>query len=267
MPLKLKTVEVNGSTYAEVKDGKPVFLDDANKEVAFDAEHSVTTISRLNGEAKSHREGKEAAEAKLKAFEGIKDPAAALKAIETVGNLEAGKLVEAGKVEEMKAGIIKAEQDKWAGEKKSYEDKVADLTANLGKSETAYFTEKVGGAFARSGFIKDKTILPPEVAQATFGSRFKIEDGKIVGLDLNGQPIYSKSKAGATADFEEAIEVMIDSHASRDALLKGTGSGSGSQGGNGGGNSGKSMSRSEFDKLDPMTRATKMREGFTLTDG
>ena len=94
--MKLKTIEIDGVTYAAVQDGKPVFTDEAGKDVAFDAPGTIGTISRLNGEAKSHREGKEAAERALKAFEGIADPAAALKALETVGSLDQKKLIDAG---------------------------------------------------------------------------------------------------------------------------------------------------------------------------
>ena len=82
--MKLKTLEVDGKTYAEVQDGKPVYVEDDGKEVAFDAPGTRNTISRLNAEAKSHREAKEAAEKALKGFEGIEDPAAAIKALETV---------------------------------------------------------------------------------------------------------------------------------------------------------------------------------------
>jgi hypothetical protein len=40
MPLKLKTIDKDGATYAEVKDGKPIFIGDDNKELPFDAEQS-----------------------------------------------------------------------------------------------------------------------------------------------------------------------------------------------------------------------------------
>jgi hypothetical protein len=43
---------------------------DDGKEVAFDAPATVAKIGQLNGEAKGHRERAEAAESKLKAFEG-----------------------------------------------------------------------------------------------------------------------------------------------------------------------------------------------------
>lgn len=265
--MKLKTQELNGTVYAVVQDGKPVFVGDDGKEVAFDVVHTLGTISRLNGEAKSHREAKEAAEAKLKGFEGIEDPAAALKALETVKNLEDGQLVTAGKVEEIKNAAKKAAEEQVAAATKKLNADLEALSAERDKVKQDFFNEKVGGAFARSKFIAEKTAVPPDMLQAMFGGRFKIENGKIVGQALDGQPIYSRTKGGELAEFEEAIEILIDGYPNRDAVLKGTGSGSGARNGNGGGGNGKTMTRGEFDKLDPVSKATKMREpGFALTD-
>lgn len=86
--MKLKLDE-NG--HVVVSDGKPVYINDEGKEIAFDVAGTVATISRLNGEAKSHRERAETAEGALKAFEGIQDPKAALQALETIKNLDAKK--------------------------------------------------------------------------------------------------------------------------------------------------------------------------------
>lgn len=74
--MKLKLDE-NGN--AVLQDGKPVYVHDDGKEVAFDAPGTVATITRLNSEAKGHRERAENAEKAVKAFEGIDDPAAAKK--------------------------------------------------------------------------------------------------------------------------------------------------------------------------------------------
>ena len=76
--MKLKLDE-NG--HVVVSDGKPVYINDEGKEIAFDVAGTVATISRLNGEAKSHRERAETAEGALKAFEGIQDPKAALQSL------------------------------------------------------------------------------------------------------------------------------------------------------------------------------------------
>ena len=80
--MKLKLDE-NG--HVAVSDGKPVYVHDDGKEIPFDAPAAMQKISGLNAEAKQyreakgtqHREAKEAAEAKLKAFDGIEDAAAA----------------------------------------------------------------------------------------------------------------------------------------------------------------------------------------------
>lgn len=87
--MKLKTVEVNGKSYAEVdSSGLPVYVHDDGGEVGFDAVQAVGKISSLNGEAKSHREAKEAAEASLAKFAKIGDPAKALEALEMMTKID-----------------------------------------------------------------------------------------------------------------------------------------------------------------------------------
>ena len=81
--MKLKLDE-NG--HVAVSDGKPVYVHDDGKEILFDAPATMQKISGLNAEVKQHREAKGTAEAKLKAFDGIEDAAAALKAGERVSD-------------------------------------------------------------------------------------------------------------------------------------------------------------------------------------
>ena len=102
--MKLK---IDEQGHAVLQDGKPVYVHDDGKEVPFDAEQAVTKIASLNAEAKQHREAKEAAEAKLKAFDGV-DVDKAKQALETVANLDAKKLIDAGEVEKVKAEMAKA---------------------------------------------------------------------------------------------------------------------------------------------------------------
>jgi len=264
--MKLKTLEVDGKTYAEVQDGKPVYLADDGKTIAFDAPTTVATISRLNGEAKSHREAKEAAEAKLKAFDGITDAEAARKALEITANLDSGQLVAAGKVDEIKAAAKKAAEDQVANAVKAANERVKELETNYNKIQSDLYGEKVGGAFSRSKFIADKVAVPSDLVQAMFGQRFKVEDGKIVGYDAAGNKLFSRSKPGEIADFDESLEMLVDSYANRDAILKGTGnSGSGTRESNGTGG-GKSMSRTAFEALDPGGKAKAMADKVALVD-
>lgn len=251
--MKLK---LDADGHAVVTDGKPVFVHDDGKEVPFDAPATVATITRLNSEAKGHREAKEAAESQLKAFAGISDPEAALRALTTVRNLDDKKLVDAGEVEKVKQEAIKAIRAE-------YDPVVKERDTLKGE----LYGEKIGGSFARSKFIADKVAIPSDLVQARFGQNFEIKDGKIVAKDQAGNAIYSRSKPGEIADFEEAIELLVDAYPQKDAILKGTGSsGSGARGSNGTTGGAKTMPRSQFEALDPTSRAAKMKEGFTLTE-
>lgn len=248
--MKLKTVEVEGKTYAEVQDGKPVFVGDDGKEVAFDAPATVSTISRLNGEAKSHREAKEAAEKALKGFEGIEDPAAAKKALETVANLDSKKLIDAGEVEKVKAEISKA-----------FQEKLEASDAKSAKLEEQLYGEKIGGSFARSKFIAEKLAVPADMVQATFGKNLKIEDGKVVAYDAHGNKIFSRARPGEIADFDEALETLVEQYPHKEHILKSSGANGGGAGGGGGGGGGqKTMSRAQFEALDPAARLTAIKD-------
>lgn len=74
-----------------------------------------------------------------------------------------------------------------------------------------------------------------EIAQALFGNRLKVEDGKVVAYDANGAKIYSRARPGELADPDEAIEILVESHPHKAHLVKGSGaSGGGAANGSGG---------------------------------
>ena len=219
--MKLKLDE-NGN--AVLQDGKPVYVHEDGKEVAFDAPGTVATITRLNSEAKGHRERAENAEKAVKAFEGIDDPAAAKKALATVANLDAKTLVDAGEIEKVKAEISKA-----------FQLQLDEVTGKAQTFEQQLYAEKIGGSFSRSKFIADKLAGPADMVQATFGQNLKVEDGKVVAYDAQGQKIFSRARPGELADFDEAIETLVSQYPHRDHILKSSGAnGGGAQ--NGGGN-------------------------------
>lgn len=224
--MKLKTVTIEGKTYAEVNEqGLPLYIHDDGKEVAHDAPQTVATISRLNGEAKTNRERYEKAESALKTFEGIEDPAAAKKALETLKNFDDKKLVDAGEVEKIKLEAIKA-----------VEEKYAPIVQERDAVQQQLHKELIGGGFARSKFIQENIAVPVDMIQATFGQSFKIEEGKVVAYGTDGQKIYSRTRPGEVADFDEALETLVGGYQYKDHILKGgQGSGGGFQGGGQGG--------------------------------
>lgn len=252
--MKLK---LDADGHVVVVDGKPVYVHDDGKELPFDAPQAMQTISARNAEAKSHREAKEAAETRLKAFEGIEDPKAAREALDKLKNIDAGKLQDGAAVERRIAEAIKA-----------VEDKYAPVTAERDSLKGELYSEKIGGSFVRSKFIAEKVAIPPDFLKAQFAGNFKIEGGKIVPYDSAGNQLFSRANPGQVADFEEAIEILITSHPQRDAILKSTGGGSGAPvngGGKGGG--AKTITRAEFNKLAPAAQAAKVTtEGFAVVD-
>ena len=235
--MKLK-LDANGNVV--VQDGKPVYVHDDGKEVPFDAVAAVQKIQGLNGEAKSHREAKEAAEAKLQAFAGIDDPAAATKAIELMKNVDEGKLVAAGKVEEIKLAAKKAAEEQVAAANKAHADELARTKTELDAITGNLYSEMIGGSFNRSKLISEKFAIPVDLVQARFGQAFKVEAGKIVAYDGAGNKIFSRARPGDVADFDEALETLVDQYPYKDQILKGSGaSGGGAQQPNGGGGSQK----------------------------
>lgn len=219
--MKLKLDE---SGNVVVQDGKPVYVYDDGKEVAYDVPAAVSKITSLNAEAKQHREAKEAAENKLKAFEGIENAEEARKALETVKNLDDKKLIDAGEVEQVKAEIVK-----------QYEVKLSEKDAEITKAQSALHQEVIGGSFARSTFIAEKLSIPVDMVQAYFGKHFSYENGKVVAKDALGNQIFSRKSPGEPADFDEAIEQIVSAYPQKDHILKGGNSGGGSGSGTGDG--------------------------------
>jgi hypothetical protein len=231
--MKLK-LDANGNVV--VQDGKPVYVHDDGKEVPFDAPAAVSKIQGLNGEARAHRQAKEDAEQKLQAFAGIEDAAGALHAIELMKNVDEGKLVAAGKVEEIKTAAKKAAEEQVAAAARTHADELARARTDNEKLTGELYAEKIGGGFTRSKLIADKFAIPGDMVQARFGSAFKVEEGKIVAYDNAGNKIFSRSRPGELADFDEALETLVDAYPYKDQILKGSGASGGGaqQNGNGG---------------------------------
>lgn len=255
--MKLKLDEQG---HAVLVDGKPVYVYDDNREIPFDAPGTVATITRLNGEAKSHREAKEKLEGIVKGFEGL-DAEAARKALETVANLDSKSLVAAGEVEKIKAEAHKAYEEQIKAVKAQYEPVIAERDAIHAK----LIDQTVGNAFSGSKFIADKLVVPAPMVKATFGAAFKVENDTLVGYDPSGNKIFSRERPGEVAGFDEALGLLVEASPYRDSILKGSGAhGSGAPGG--GNVFGKSLNRAAFDALPPTKQMEHVKSGGSVTD-
>ena len=238
-----------------LQDGNPVWVDDAGKEMSVQG----NTISRLNGEAKTHREGKEAAEAKLKTWDGLEATDVRAK-LATFKDVDLTKMVNAGKLDE-----VRAEVTRQAAEKVTAAERERDT---LRSKHDGMLTQ---AAFQGSKFVQERVAIPVEMVQGTFGRHFKIEDEKLVPYDHLGAKLLSKKRMGEYADFDEAIEMFVEAYPHKDAILKAPNAkGSGNDGGGGLKPGSKFVKRADFDALSPMQRAEaagKMGKGeLTIVD-
>ena len=239
-------------------DDGTLAIDDSNNPVRLDSdgkEHSMSddaldttlqNLSKANSEAADRKRKLRAAEEQLKHLDGIEDPEQffkdAHKALDTVENLDAKKLVDAGEVENLKKSISD-----------SYEKKLAKMQEAMDAKDTELYTEKVSSRFAKSPVL-EKTVLPPDVAEAYFGRHFKIEEGNVVGY-IGDEKIYSQKNPGSYATFDEALSTIIDKYPMKDKIMKAEPGGSGTPPGSG---SAQSM---DWRKLSPTERLNAAREG------
>lgn len=242
--------KMDGDKLALDSDGNPIFVGTDGREMSVKGD----TITGLQGEAKRHRLDKEAAETKLAKFDGITDVDAAKKAIETVGRLDAKTLIDAGKVDEVKAQITQ-----------QFQEQLTERDNALAKANSTLDTMRIDNAFQASEFMRERVAVPSEMLRATFQDRFKVEEGKVVAYGADGNPISSKKHIGENASFDEALELIIDNYKHKDSILKAAdASGSGSGGGGGARGRGRTLNRTQFEALDLVQKeefAIKMGTG------
>lgn len=215
MAMKLK-VDENGTTV--LQEGKPVYVYDDGKEISVDAEQLFAKIAELNNESKRHRlKARELEEKYAKVADLDLDELFRLKSeIDTLGGLENIRKGAKVNIDEVKAEIQKA-----------YEAKLSAKDQELQSKDAHIYKLEVSNRFKSSQFINEKLILPPDIAEATFGNSFKIEDGQVVAY-LGGNKIYSRERPGEPASFDEALQVIVDAYPMKDRILRSSGaSGSG----------------------------------------
>ena len=206
-----------------------------------DEEHKVT-----DEEAKLLKEVMDK-KSKIKEQEAkIAELSKTVEAIQSLGGVEElSKLVQQRKDAETKAMEEKGEWDKLKAQMleahKQSEDglrkQIEELTAKLGGERAKINALTVGSAFANSSYLKDKTILPSQKAQAIYGDYFDIgEDGRLTAFDkprgAAGRTMLVDGE-GNGLEFEKAIEKIINLDPDHDSLLRSAskqGSNSGSLG-------------------------------------
>lgn len=94
----------------------------------------------------------------------------------------------------------------------------------------------VRAAFAGSGFLREQTVLPPEIAYSHFGRNFEVQE--VNGeLQVKGRGADGKALGGSV---DEALRALVEQSPHRELLLKAGPAGGGRAPGGGHGDAGSS---------------------------
>lgn len=269
--MKIK-LDKDGNVILTEDKTKPIFEDKDGNDIEVDVPKLFDKVAALNGENKSVRKKlqKEIDEAtgKLELFVDIEDltvwKGEADQAIETVKNIDHSKLVDAGKVETLKAEMKNAFEDEKKNIVDGFEKKITELNGALTGKDATIYDLMVSAKFAQSPFFsgdEPKTLVPPEIAETYFGKNFKVEtvDGKlrVVGY-LNDAQIYSRQDPGELANFDEALGIVVEAYPMKDRIMRAGKAGSGASGGGDGGAGGAEQAGSIADYEKQYAEAEKV---------
>lgn len=245
---------------AFVKDdkGNPIFVYDGGEEKSVDVPAMSTALTKANREAADRKEKIRTLEAQIKAFEGIEDiPAFIAKAKKDADAVASFDDKQKSAEEATRARIDAA---------------TAPLNAKIKDLETAnattlgnYHKALIDAHFGTSKYVNEKLVNPAMVKEL-FSRHFSVdENGKITAKNDAGNIIVDKD---GPAGFETALKELVEASPYKSFVLKvNNSSGSGANPSTGNNNAGKKiMSRADFDKLDPASKAARMKEGYTLVD-
>jgi hypothetical protein len=128
----------------------------------------------------------------------------------------------------------------------------------------------LGKHFETSPVMAGLTI-PHEIAASAFSDAFRIEGGKLVAVDKHGITMYSPTRYGEHADFNEAFAQLVNAYPNK-AMIQREGGAPAAPGAGGGAPTGQSRSggavtRQQFDAMNPQQRAQHVRSGGKVTDG
>lgn len=224
-----------------VTDGNPVWIYESgpekDKEAPVEFGKTLATIQNITRESIGRKEkiaelktitGK-IEEAGIEDFDAFVEEAK--KAMETVKNLTDQQQAQAGEMERVKQGITEGFNRQIESLKEAAKKSDAEWQAKLDAKQKAIERLIIKGAFETSDFLREKTVMLPDMAYSYFGDRFRVEerDGDLVGyaVDRQGDKIMSLKNPGQYADPSEAIEILVSEHPQKDRLLRMDASGSG----------------------------------------
>lgn len=108
--------------------------------------------------------------------------------------------------------------------------------------------------------------IPHEISAAAFGDSFRIKDGQLVAFGAGGGdiPMYSPTRYGEIANFDEALAGLVAAYPNKEMILPGekppAAAGAAQS------QVGQSVTRAQFDSMPQETRARFLQSGGRIGD-
>lgn len=239
--------------------GNPIFVLDGGEDRSVDYPAMSKKLSEVNRESAGRKDRIRDLEEQMKAWEGIENiPDFISTAKKNAESVAAFDDKQRG-AEEVTLARIKAATS-------PLEKKVAELEADRARIVDQYHASTIRSQFGTSKFVTEE-LVSAAMAQELFSKHFSVdEQGKLVAKDSDGKVIFGEN---GPADFDTALREIVKNSPHKAYILKGSqANGSGANPGGGNNPTGqKTIRRSEFEKLDPATRAARMRDRYVVIDG
>lgn len=243
-----------------VKDdkGNPIFVYDGGEEKSVDIPAMSTALTKANREAADRKERIRALEAQMKAFEGIED----IQAFIAKAKKDADAVASFDDKQKSAEEATRARIDAATAPLNA---KIKDLEAANATALSNYHKALIDAHFGTSKYVNEKLVNPAMVKEL-FSRYFSVEEnGRIVAKNEAGNIVVDKD---GPAGFDSALKELVETSPYKSFILKASNaSGSGANPNTGNNNFGKKiMNRADFEKLDPASKAARMKEGYTLVD-
>lgn len=236
--------------------GNPVFVLDGGEERSVDYSAMSKKLSEVNRESAGRKDRIRDLEEQMKAWEGIEDvPSFIEMARRNAESVAAFDDKQKGTEEAIRVRVDAAVSP--------LKKQIAELEAGKADVEKRLHNAMIDAQFSSSKYANEN-LISPAMAKALFAKNFSIDsDGKLVAVGDDG------FKVGEDGTFDSMLKDLVTNSPFKTAIEKGSpATGSGTNPGGGNSPTGqKTIRRSEFEKLDPATKAARMRDRYVVIDG
>lgn len=204
----------------EAEDAAAAAADEGKDAKALSAEKAKLLREVMDKKTKLKDAEKKAADAAaaLAAYEGV-DPAKVRELLKKEKDAELAAAEAKGDFERVKS--VMAEEH--AKDKKSLQDQIDALTAQISDKDKVIDDLTVGNDFGASKFISESLTLTPTKARQLYGNHFEVKEGRTVAYDkpkgaANRNPLVDAS--GNPLVFDEAFKRIIEADPDKETLLR-----------------------------------------------